>query len=167
MLASIETAAIGLLLVAAAWDVLRRRIPNVVSLALLLVGLGLHLLAGAAGSTGLAFAGAALTFALLFAGWSAHLLGGGDVKFGVAAAVAVGWSRMPVYLAATALAGGVAAIVAYAWSAREARLAMRANFLAIASRLSPAPAARTPGRVSVPYGVAFAAGAVVALLWTR
>jgi prepilin peptidase CpaA len=165
--ASLEIAAIGVLLLAALWDVVERRIPNAVSVVLLILGGSFQLLAGTAGSAGLALAGGALTFALLFAGWSLRLLGGGDVKFGAAAAVTVGWSRMPVYLAAAALAGGVAAIIAYVWSAREARQAMRANLLAIASKLAPGPAACTPGRVSIPYGVAFATGAVVALFWTR
>ncbi len=167
MRASLLATAIVLLLAAAAWDVVRRRIPNAIPLALLAVAVALQAASGDLGRVANALGGGALTFVVLFAAWSRRIVGGGDAKLGTAAAVLVGWSGLGSYCAATAIAGGVVAAIAYAASARAARDAIRANLLVVASGLAPAPTLDRPGRVSVPYGVAITIGAVLSVLYIR
>ena len=150
---------------AAGWDLARRRIPNPITAATAVAGLAVQ---GIDRGLGAALSGAgagALAVALLYGPWMAGGIGGGDVKLAGAAAVWVGLSRMIWYGLAVAVAGGVVAIASYALSRRSARAEIRANLaLAAAQRELPPVTKSTPGRVAVPYGVAIAAGAVVALL---
>lgn len=140
----------GFLMVAAAsGDVLTLRIPNwlTVLIAVLFVpaamvagmswpAIGLHLLAG---------------FLLLIAGFglfSAGIFGGGDAKLLAAAATWIGWPAMLPFLFWTSLSGGVLALLVLAW--RSAR-----------KRSPEAPSSWR--QAAVPYGVALAAGAILAL----
>ncbi len=115
------------------------------------------------------FTSSAAAFATVFAAatfaWRLGLCGGGDAKLAAAAATWVGLSRLPAFALATALAGGALSLACYALSASAARRTMRASLFA-ASALGPsaAIAAPSPGRRSVPYGVAIAAGALYAVL---
>jgi prepilin peptidase CpaA len=153
-----------LLVVAALWDVRRRRIPNFMSGATLLFGLS-----SAVASQGWeAFlSGMAACLATILIGWvpwTKGWIGGGDVKLAAAAASAVGLSMLHEYLLATALAGGLVALICYVLSSRSARRDMVANL-----KLLPAGIIAEPdihggaGRVSVPYGVACVAGALFVL----
>jgi Flp pilus assembly protein protease CpaA len=145
---------VTLLLVAAAWDVRRRRIPNLVSGALLLVGVVCSLLSG--------LAGVALTIAIVYVPWSTGRLGGGDVKLGAAAVAIFGLRFLPEYLLATALTGAAVSLVSFAFSSRNARQEIALNLKLATVGVMPEPALRSGnGRVSVPYGVAF----VLAALW--
>lgn len=152
----------GALLVAGGGsDLARRRVPNAVSGGVLLAGLGVQLSKGPA-SAALALLGGLLLGAALTLAWRARLVGGGDVKLAAAAGVCAGWSGLPLYLAATALAGGVVSVVCYAASPPQAQARVRSSLTAVALGLGPGSGA--PGqRVSVPYGVAIAAGALIAL----
>jgi prepilin peptidase CpaA len=96
--------------------------------------------------------------------WARGYLGGGDLKMAVATAAWVGLGRMPQYLLATALAGGILAVLSYLRAGAEARRAIRANALQLHV---PAwsDAMRVQGTAAmVPYGAAFAAGALFAVL---
>jgi hypothetical protein len=56
--------------------------------------------------------------------------------------------------------------VSYVASAKEVRRDVRTNLtLAVLNHAVPPVEQKTPGRVSVPYGLAIAAGATFALLW--
>ena len=143
----------GLLLAAAACDVARMKIPNALSAALAAAfvplafalrlpvqDIGLHLLFGAS---------ILLIGYLLF---QIKVLGGGDAKLIAAAAV---WTGAPAFLyffAFTAVAGGVLAL----------------GFIALRLQFAPANALPafvnrllTPGG-GLPYGVAIAAGGIIA-----
>lgn len=153
---------ITLLILAAAWDVRKRRIPNQVSGALVLVGLASAFFTGGAWSALSGLAGVALTLALAFVAWSTGRLGGGDVKLGAAAVAPFGLRVLPEYLLATALAGAAVSLVAYAFSNRAARQEIALNLKLATVGVMPQPTLRGGnGRVSVPYGVAF----VLAALW--
>jgi prepilin peptidase CpaA len=149
----------------ALWDVRFRRIPNGVTLLALVAGIAWAWSRdGVIG--GLTALGAAMVVvALLWLPWVTGRLGGGDVKLGAAAATVVGMGGLTRFLLASALAGGLVALVAYFRSSRKARSEMRTNLtLAVAGQPLDLPARpSTPGRVSVPYGVAFVVGAFVAL----
>jgi prepilin peptidase CpaA len=103
--------------------------------------LGVHLLTG----LGLFVAGFAL-FAL-------GLFGGGDAKLLAAAGLWFGWPQTMPFLMLTVLAGGVLAIVVGGWSA----IAMSSEIHggSWAKRLSTL-------KPNVPYGYAFAIGAILA-----
>jgi hypothetical protein len=69
-----------------------------------------------------------------------------------------------VFVLASAAAAGAAAVVAWAASARSARLAILGNLRVAARGIRIAAPLAQDGRVPVPAGAAFAAGAVWALL---
>lgn len=152
----------ALLLAAGAWDVAWRRVPNALSAALLAAGAVGQLAAGGPRAAGLALAAALGLGVALTLAWSARLLGGGDVKLGTAAAVAVGWPRLPLYLLATALAGGLVALACWAASAPAARARVRAGFALAARGVAIGPSTGAAG-IRVPYAAAMAAGALIAL----
>jgi prepilin peptidase CpaA len=152
-----------LLAVGAGYDVLQRRIPNVVTVAAFVVGaLAQALTAGLSGlGSGLA---AALGVGVLLAPlWTLRMLGGGDLKLAVAAAVWVGLARTPRFLLASAVMGGALALITYARAGSETRMAIRANVYRLHVPSWPR-AAESHGRYrTVPYGVAFAVGALFAV----
>lgn len=161
-----QAALIALLLGAAASDLRRRRIPNALSVALLLSGAAASLLDSGAPRFISSVAAFAVVFTAAFLAWRLRLCGGGDAKLASAAAAWVGISRLPVFAVATALAGGALAVGCFVMSSAGARRAIRANLVA-ASVLGPNALAAEGvghGRVPVPYGVAIAAGALYAVL---
>lgn len=156
----------ALLVAASVWDVRRRRIPNLLSAAIAAAGLvsqtsargWLAMLGG--------FAAGLAVIALLWHPWSRGRIGGGDVKVAGAAAMWVGPKLLLPYLLVTAVLGGVLGALCFVWSARAARREIAANLGLAATGLAvpEAPIRGGGGRVSVPYGVAVAAGALV-VLW--
>lgn len=147
-----------LLAAASASDAASRRVPNVIALALAVLGVAAQLTVGGGRAALLAVGAAALVLAVLIFPFSRRLLGGGDVKVAVACAVWLGFRGLPMFLLATALAGGLVSI-------GVSVLALRAPAAA-----SPGSGARAPLRarlrsVRVPYSIAIAAGAVIALHW--
>ncbi len=157
----------GLCLVAAVWDVARRRIPNLVAAAVLAAGLWAQVTTGGAMAALGGLGASAVVFAMLFPLWTRGGIGGGDVKFALAAAMWSGLHRLPVFLLAGAMAGGVVAAGCYWLSRSEARSAMRGNlWMSLLERKLPdASATRLgTGRVSVPYALAIGAAVFAALL---
>lgn len=150
--------------VATAIDLTRRRIPNTLTLATTLLGLGL----AAAGVTGItvaaALAGLALGLVLMLPGHLLGATGAGDVKLFAAAGTLLGGGRMLEAFLFVAIAGGVLALLAAAARGRLART------VAGASALCRTPAAARARIESVvednrfPYGPAIAAGCVLAAL---
>lgn len=154
-----------LLVTAALWDIRKRRIPNAISAAVLLTGLVDAFVAGGWRSAASGVGAAALTLAVLWFPWLKGRIGGGDVKLTTAAATWVGLSLLPVYLLGTACAGGLVALVSYSLSSRQARKEMAGNLRLVAAGMLPeAPIRGGEGRVSVPYGVASAAAALVVVI---
>ncbi len=156
------------LLIAVVWDVRVRRIPNSVCGAIAVAGLGAQFWdAGALDALAALGAGVG-TIALLFVFWTRGGIGGGDVKLAGAVAIWVGPRLLPVYWLAAAMAGGVTATVCLLASRSAVRREIRQN-LTLAALYQTMPdvssVRQTQGRVSVPYGVAIAAGAV--FVWLR
>ncbi len=148
-------------------DVRARRVPN----ALVLAGLPLALLAsaGAGGVASIpgALLGGVIAFALGFAAFGIGAIGGGDAKFLVVGALAVGWSGLVPYLLAFGALGGVVAIAEI--------VRRRAGIEATVMTLDLAKHAATlggsghrarlgdEGRLTVPYAVAVAGAAALTL----
>ena len=148
MAQALAAAAIGLLCWAAASDLATRRIPNRLPALLALVGvlrLGSDLAAGgapisAAGDLTVGLAVLALGAVLFRFG----LFGGGDVKLMAAASLWLGAVGLWPFLTATGLAGGALAL----------------GYLARIAVIDATGSARP----TLPYGVAIAAGGVLATL---
>ena len=143
-----------LLIIAGAGDALSLRIPNwltaltallfvpmAIATAMPLDQFGFHVLTGVA------------LFAAGFALFAAGLFGGGDAKLLAAAGLWFGWPQTVPFLVLTALAGGLLALVIGSWSA-----------IAMSSEIHGGSWAKRLSAVkpNVPYGYAFAAGAILA-----
>src|SRR6266508_390076 len=150
-----------LLAAAAASDVSRHRIPNELAVAVAAISLVARSIeSGIAGGLS-ALAALVLTAAILFPAWARRAIGGGDLKLAAAAAAWVGLAGLPRYALASAVAAGLLAVICYVASAPAARRAMRTNLLLV-GRGVPLSIATRPGdgRVPLPAGAAFAAGAL-------
>jgi len=149
--------------IAAYTDVTSRRIPNALPALLLAAGIALSALHGwqsAVIGIGLFLA----VFALGTVLFSFGLIGGGDVKLAAAASAALGWPDTAAFLLYTMVAGG---IIGLAISVARGRLRPTlANVKALAfpmlSGVRPAPVSSAAG--TMPYGLAFFAGAAVVAL---
>jgi prepilin peptidase CpaA len=111
-------------------------------------------------------AASVLLLAVLYKPWTAGGIGGGDVKLAAATASWVGLSHLIWFALASALAGGVVAAMCYLLAPPETKADVRANLVlaGVYGDLPPAAASHRKSRVSVPYAVAIAGGAAVALL---
>jgi prepilin peptidase CpaA len=103
----------------------------------------------------------------LFGIWRAGAIGGGDVKLAAAVGAWVGLSHLVWFVLAAALAGGVVAGICFLLAPASTRAEVKAN-LVLAGLQGELPPQTTVSRrkqtAAVPYAVAIAAGAAVALL---
>jgi prepilin peptidase CpaA len=151
----------GLLLAAAAQDMLTLKLPNRLSLAILLLYPG-HVLVSAVPvdwQSALILAGLVLAAGVFcfFMGWA----GGGDAKLFTVVALWAGPLLFPLFLLITGVAGGIVASVMLARRHLAPRLAPRwaaAHGLVGPGGADPDPAARQADRMSLPYGAAIALG---------
>lgn len=144
-----------LALIAAASDFLTLRIPNWLNAVIVLA---FFPMAVATGMPGEAVMWHCLTgFVVLVVGFglfSAGVIGGGDAKLLAATALWIGNAQLLPFLVFTALAGGVLVIIMQAW--RLLRMEGEARELGWAKRLFGM-------KMDLPYGVAIAAGTLLAL----
>jgi prepilin peptidase CpaA len=152
---------VALLCAAAILDVATRRVPNLLVGALAVSGLGAQWLVRGHGTMLLAVLAVGIAGAVHAIPWWLRVLGGGDVKLAAAAAAWVGAAALPTFLLAAAVAGGLVSAAALLAGGRWSRAALSPRLSAGLARISPS--ARTG--ISVPYGVAISAGAIVALGW--
>ena len=155
MLTNFAFAVIGLLLYAAISDLLHRRIPNVIPVAMV------ALFAAAAvffpadidwlNATGVALAVFAVGAALFAMG----KVGGGDIKLLAACALWAGLSGLAPLLVITALTGGLIAV---------AQIAPQAVWYVTSVFGTSEHVAEAPSLKSLPYGIAIAAGGSFAVL---
>lgn len=143
----------ALMIVAAASDLARYKIPNWISLALV----GAFLVAAPLTSLGWSALGlhVAAGFAALVVGFILFqfgLVGGGDAKLFAAGALWFGFAGLPVYAMAMGLAGGLLCAVILAYRMLPVPIASVGWLRALHDK-----------RNGVPYGVAIATGAVLAL----
>ena len=140
-----------LLLIAAAFDIRERRIPNWTVLALIAVFLVAAIL-GFAPQAWLPSLGA-LAIALAGTGvlYRFGALGAGDSKLFSAAALFLGIGNLAMLTCATAIAGGLLAV----------------GFLIFRTKPATAPGRAEEDKAGVPYGVAIAIGGLATAAYAR
>lgn len=156
---------------AAVWfDVRERRIPNALTVGALGLALVLRATLGA-GELVAGLTGAAIGFGLALPFFLVGGLGGGDVKLLAAMGAFLGPGRIWFALLVMALVGGVMAVFVIARNRafRDTAANLHAIFATFGSRTftgwkgegsGAAVTLETPGVLTVPYGVAIAAGAI-------
>ncbi|MGJ3265323.1 MAG: A24 family peptidase [Salinarimonas sp.] len=146
---------VGLLGAAAVSDARTMRIPNRISLALVATFVPFALLAGLElGQMGLHLGIGLAVLVGTFSLFALGLIGGGDAKLIAATAVWFGAADLGGFLFATAIAGGVLTLAIVALRSLPLPVAI-GNWTWLSRMQDKA--------VGVPYGIAIAAGAVVAL----
>jgi prepilin peptidase CpaA len=140
-------------------------IPNRLVLAGLLLAPAAALAHGGLAGLGAALAAAGIAFGIGFAGFAVGAIGGGDAKFLMVGAALVGLHQLVPYLLAATAIGGVLAVGSIAWQRRgiEATVmtADLARNMATLGRKGYRGRLGDEGRMTVPYGVAIAAGALI------
>jgi prepilin peptidase CpaA len=159
--------ALVLVLVCAAFDWRSRRIPNVLTLTAIALGLALNaLFAGAAGAVFSAF-GLAIGAGLLLIPYLMGGMGAGDVKLMGAVGALLGWQLALTALLYTALAGGLIAVAAIlrtsTFRSSFSRIGSMFRIL-LASKRVPTADSLGGESVKIPYAVAIAVGTLAALL---
>lgn len=143
-----------LVIAAGVSDFLTLRIPNWLNA---LIALAFYPLAFATGMSGEAILwhslAAVIVLVVGFGLFSAGFIGGGDAKLLAAAALWIGWAQLPPFLVFTAIAGGALVIVMKAW--QMVRLEGEVHEVGWAKRLFGF-------KMDLPYGVAIAAGTILA-----
>ncbi|MEE9206807.1 MAG: A24 family peptidase [Gemmatimonadota bacterium] len=169
-----DTQAIALIVMvaaAAALDVGTRRIPNLLTVSGFTLALVLRGMSGTS-DLGSGLLGAALAFALSFPLFIAGGMGGGDVKLLTAVGAFLGPGQLIVALLATAVIGGLLGLIAAIRGHAVKETIVGTGRLLRDLILKPfrpghpvtLPKLGSPGAITVPYGVAIAAGAVAGLL---
>lgn len=162
-MATLLVLVIAATLIAAAWsDLAVRRIPNAASAVVAVAGLALRAMEGP-GPVATTLAAAGVLFILLFAGFARGVLGGGDVKLATAAALGLPPAGIWTLVVATALAGGVLSlgyILAHRLGLPRVRPLGATH--GIVTRVVAIERWRFNRRGPLPYGVAIAAGSLIA-----
>jgi prepilin peptidase CpaA len=143
-----------LIVVAGANDLLTLRIPNWLNAAIFLAFFPMAFMTGMPAETVLIHSLAALAvLAFGFTLFSFGLLGGGDAKLLAAAGIWFGWPALAPFLVFTTLAGGVLAIAMKAWRMIEIERDVReVDWMKRWFSF----------KADLPYGVAIAAGGILA-----
>lgn len=143
-----------LMIIAGTGDALSMRIPNWLTLLIAILFIPMALLTGMPWSLigihlGVGFGLFVVGFALFALG----LFGGGDSKLLAAAGLWLGWADLMPFLVMTAFAGGVLALCVGIWSA-----------INVSSEIKDGSIFKHLGSIkpNVPYGYAFAIGAILA-----
>lgn len=167
------TAAYGVLVLAlfmaaaAVCDLRERRIPNVLTVGCMAVGLAF---ASASGVTALLASLAAVALALLVGlpGFASRRLGGGDVKLLAGAAAHLGPVGLLLALPLAGVAGGLLALAAAQRRGMLLPVLYDCRNMVAGWVGAPSPGQTrdldAPGAIAVPYGVAIASAAVAARL---
>ena len=144
----------ALLILAGIFDCFTLKIPNWLTALVALLFFPAALLTGMPGHDYLThLASAFIVLAAGFTLYAAGLFGGGDAKLMAAAALWFGWPASMPFIVYTVLAGGVLAVVLLIWNLVKSDQEIRGHsWISRFGRFKP----------SVPYGVAIAAGAVLA-----
>jgi prepilin peptidase CpaA len=153
---SAELLAAAVASLAAVIDIRTRRIPNWLTLATLLVGLGMHIVRfGVLGGVPIALGGVILGLCLLLPFYVIRAIGAGDVKLLAALGALVGPHEVLSVTLYAALVGGLISVVMLA-----RRHQLRRSLADIVTR----PTRLTRGGAKAPYGVAIAAGVYLSIL---
>lgn len=126
----VEMVLLSLLLAAAVFDVLYRRIPNWLTVSGVVLALAMNTLIGAP-EAGLVFSmvGLAVAFGIYVALYALRAMGAGDVKLMAAIGALVGWERWFGIFFITALIGGAMAIILVVFRGRLKKTLFNVSFI--------------------------------------
>ena len=171
---TLQVSLAALALIAAAFDLRYRRIPNWLAAAGLFVGFGLQFVfRGWAGLRDAAW-GAALAFSVYFILFALRAMGGGDVKLMAAVGAMAGPSNWFVIFLLGSIAGGVLAVILIL--AHGTLLRTVPNVLFVLGQLlllqpphqtKPELDVSHPRAVTLPHAVSIAVGCLLFLLLAR
>jgi prepilin peptidase CpaA len=160
-IASIALAAI--MIAAMTWDLVRRRIPNLLVIAGLVMGAGIRFLVGDASLVQGLF-GAGLALALTFPLFALRAMGGGDVKLFSVVGMFLGPMGFFLALLVSAVAGGAIGVLAALRSGVILPVLLRTKYLGVNAltlgRKGERMTLESPTAVTVPYGAAIAIGSL-------
>jgi prepilin peptidase CpaA len=154
----------GVLAVIAYGDMRTRRIPNVLSLSIAILGLLRIILVYDSVAAGHTLAAGTAIFAASFLLFWYGAIGGGDAKLVAATGLLVGYDDVFGFLLLMSVCGGV---IALAMLARERLRLCRwlpSRWARMSSAMETGGCIAAPARPTVPYGVAIAAAGVVTLI---
>jgi prepilin peptidase CpaA len=143
-----------LLVLAAIFDCFTLKIPNWLTALIALSFFPVALIMGLPAADYLWHVGIAIvTLTVGFALYAANLFGGGDAKMIAASALWFSWPALLPFLVYTALAGGVLAFIMLLWSKLRVDQEIRGHtWVAKVDAI----------KLNVPYGIAIAAGGILA-----
>lgn len=156
----------ALVIVAAIWDIRTRRIPNWLTLAGLILGVGLNMFLFERTLDGLWFSlkGFGLALGIYLVLYVLHAMGAGDVKLMAAVGAAVGWADWFGILVLTSVAGAVAGLLLVAFKGRFRRTLGNVGIILTSLGRGRAPYKETPELdVSSDQGMRLPHGALIAL----
>jgi prepilin peptidase CpaA len=163
---AVQTAVIvvaaGILTIIAYCDVLTRRIPNILSVAITALALVRIILAGNPVSATHTFVAGMVIFVATFLLFWRGAIGGGDAKLITAMALLVGYPNLIGFLFLMSLFGGVLALAVFARDKLRPRLVWLRPGATRRSLIEVTPA--VPEEPTVPYGVAIAAAGAIMLI---
>lgn len=160
----------ALVLIAAAFDIRYRKIPNWLVLAGFLIGLSLSYLFFERQGFKDSLLGALLAFAVYFPLFALRAMGAGDLKLMVAVAAFSGPSNWIILFLITAILGGLIAVVLLLYRGNLGRTL--GNVLIVLGELShlrppyqrnPELDIAHPGAVRLPHGISIAGGTLLFL----
>jgi prepilin peptidase CpaA len=161
----VEMVLLAMLLAAAVFDVLYRRIPNWLTVSGVVLGIAMNTIIGSP-EGGLVFSliGLAVAFGINVALYALHARGAGDVKLMAAVGALVGWERWFGIFFVTALIGGVMALILVVARGRLKKTLFNLSFIISEMlRLRPAYLANEELDVKSKKAQRLPAGAVIAV----
>ena len=164
---AIAVLAVTILAIVAYGDVRFRRIPNVLSLAIAVLGIGRLLLVDDAVAAGCTLASGLLTFAVTFLLFWRDVIGGGDAKLISAMALLIGHEQLLNFLFWMSISGGLLALVVFAHDKVNQTLGRALPLAAGPSHCVTGGLVRGGEKTTVPYGVAVAAAGAITLMIAR
>jgi prepilin peptidase CpaA len=162
----VEAVLLALVLAAAIYDVRYRRIPNWLTVAGVLAGLGLNgfLDGGRSGLFLSSLLGLGIAFVVYFVLYALRAMGAGDVKLMAAVGAIVGWPDWLGIFIITAIIGGIMAAILVVARGRVKKTFWNVGFiLSELKRGRPAYMRREELDVKSPQALGLAHGAVIAV----
>ncbi len=164
---TIVAVAIGILLAIAYGDMRTRRIPNVLSAAIAVLGLARMILAANSVETGHTLIASAAVFTAGFLLFWRGVLGGGDAKLIGAMALLIGSDNLLDFFLLMSVCGGALAFAILARNRFRPRHRHLSQKAITPVTMQCAGGSKPLARPTVPYGVAIAAAGVVMLILRR
>ena len=155
------------MITAASYDLAKRRVPNVLNVATLLMGLCAQLSFGGWRALGLGLAGAGLGLALLLLPFKGGWMAGGDVKLAAAIGAWLGPFDVVAAILYGLAGGGLLALVRLASGGAALRRRVLRNLKIALYTRGALSVEQRPRSQSVPLAVGFAVSAAVIFVTNR